>query len=533
MEKTIFNFANAHDDLQETIQDFDNHRFLPYEYYIDKFRFKVLEKKLKSKELQQAKTSINSISKEISLNAKFKNPSQIALWAKEVVDVCYDLRIHKTIRRLKSLDEVPLGYEDIPSYTKELNSKETIMQHATSKQMKSLTPALKHIDHDYVKTSSQLLENLYFLYFLLFDRHIPNTPADSLFETIILLPSSIKPRRAELEAKFPLYEKLLQELAIALINKVILEYYHQIVEGHVLYKNAFVYFSKEMLEPYVGPVEQYLPSTVTLPPHPLTPPQPTLEELQQTYDLPAPAPVIEPEPVIEPKKTDSPPQTKAAIKKGLPKKKLVSKSLPVVNKCNPNEIAQKIMKNILLYNSHDNKKEEESEKYETKIYKIIEYLEENCPEHIVDILDSNGGSGRFGGMTPLLMAIKYNNEGFVEDFLTMGANINIRDYNDNTPLHYAYENTEIYEKYIKENEGIIPLLLKHGNKPDQNARNNRNLKPNEMAKRYEKKSIKKSASSIGSNMSSISASSVKDRKKEIKQSRKKGGKKHNKTKKKH
>ena len=357
MEKTIFKFANAYDDLQETIQDFDNHRFLPYEYYIDKFRFKVLEKMLKSKELQKARKAMNSITKEISRDAKFKNPSQISSWAKEVVDLCYDLRIHKTIRRLRSLDETTMGYEHIPSYTKELNSKETIIEHATSKQIKSLTPALKRLEYDHRKTSSQLLENLYFMYFLLFDRDVPNTPADDLFQSIILLPSSIKPRRAELEAKFPLYEKLLQELAIALINKVILEYYHQIVESHVLYKNAFVYFSKEMLETYVGPVEQYLPSTVELPPRPLTPPQPTLEELQQTHDLSVPAPEPAPAPAPLPvlpkmKTTDSPPQTKAAIKKGLPKQrqrhnqtqKITSTSLPVLQTPKESKIRERLPK---------------------------------------------------------------------------------------------------------------------------------------------------------------------------------------------
>ena len=357
MEKTIFKFANAYDDLQETIQDFDNHRFLPYEYYIDKFKLIVLEKILKSKELQQARKVMNSITKEISRNIKFKNPSQISSWAKEVVDLCYDLRIHKTIKRLRSLDETTMGYEHIPSYTKELNSKETIIEHATSKQIKSLTPALKRLEYDHRKTSSQLLENLYFMYFLLFDRHIPNTPADSLFQSIILLPSSIKPRRAELEAKFPLYEKLLQELAISLINKIILEYYHQIVEGHVLYKNAFVYFSKEMLETYVGPVEQYLPSTVALPPRPLTPPQQTLEELQQTHDLSVPAPEPAPAPAPLPvlpkmKTTDSPPQTKAAIKKGLPKQrqrhnqtqKITSTSLPVLQTPKESKIRERLPK---------------------------------------------------------------------------------------------------------------------------------------------------------------------------------------------
>ena len=340
MEKTIFKFANAHDDLQDTMSDFDNHRFLPYEYYIDKFKLIVLEKILKTKELQQARKAMNSITKEISRDAKFKNPSQISSWAKEVVDLCYDLRIHKTIKRLKSLDETTMGYEHIPSYTKELNSKETIVQHATSKQIKSLTPKLKSLEYDHRKISSEFLENLYFMYFLLFDRDVPNTPADDLFQSITLLPCSIKPRRAELEAKYPLFEKLLQELAIALINKIILEYYHQIVESHVLYKNAFVYFSQEVLEQYVGSIEEYLPSTVSLPPRPLTPPQSTLEELQQTHDLVLIEPEPEPESLVLPKMktTDSPPQTKAAISKGLPKQrqrpnqtqKLTSSSLPVL-----------------------------------------------------------------------------------------------------------------------------------------------------------------------------------------------------------
>ena len=110
-----------------------------------------------------------------------------------------------------------------------------------------------------------------------------------------------------------------------------------------------------MLETYVGPVEQYLPSTVELPPRPLTPPQPTLEELQQTHDLSVPAPVIEPapEPVLpKVKTTDSPPQTKAAIKKGLPKQrqrhnqtqKITSTSLPVLQTPKESKIRERLPK---------------------------------------------------------------------------------------------------------------------------------------------------------------------------------------------